>query len=33
MVVLLDIDCLIGNDLRTISSSSADSALDHASAA
>ena len=34
MVVLLDIDCLIGNDLRTLSSSSAsEPALDHASAA
>ncbi|MEJ0039081.1 MAG: chemotaxis protein CheW [Gammaproteobacteria bacterium] len=30
MVVLLDIDCLIGNDLRTVSSSN--SQLDHAAA-
>ena len=33
MVVLLDIDCLIGNDLRSASSSSSDSSLDQATAA
>ena len=33
MVVLLDIDCLIGNDLRSISPSTSGSDLEHASAA
>ena len=33
MVVLLDIDCLIGNDLRTSSAASDDSSMNQASAA
>ena len=32
MVVLLDIDCLIGNDLRSVSSTSSGAVLDNAAA-